>query len=831
MTELNSATGTVRPEGEAAGSPRSGEFVPAPVRWLLWFLCIAWLFYAAWVVFGPGFGTELRDTYTYDCIEILATAMVFLRVVAHRRDRLAWVLIGFALACWTAGDILYDTVVQYQDPMPWPSIADPFYLALYPCILAALVLLLWRRVGRAPIGVWLDALLVALGVGAYAWMAVADLFAEDSETQVSTAAMLTSAAYPVGDFITLSVIVGVMAVLGWPRAPMWWLLVGGCLLFAFSDTSYFIRVAADEYQPGSLLDLGWPTSIVLIALAAWIKPARPRPDINPARAIVVPAFVMIAVFGLVLYGDAQVLPTVSIALAAGAIVIGAVRALQVFRRVSVLAGIKEQSLTDPLTGLGNRRLLDARLDEVIAARESGQQVRIVQFNIDGFRDVNETFGHAVGDALLCQVGERLGADLGPADTLVRLSGDEFAVLMAPGARAADAEAYLRRVERRMTRAFKLADLEVVVAIRAGVAVCPDHAETSEGLLRCVDAALARARIQRGGFVMFDPSLDGGEKGQLRTIQELREGIRRHELICFYQPKLDLRDDQIHAAETLVRWAHPELGMIYPDSFLPLAERAGLMRPLTEEILDVGLAQAAEWRELGLDISVAVNLSMTNLLDLGLPETVERLLRKHDLSPEALVLEVTETMVMADPERAQAVVNKLHRLGIALSVDDYGKGYSSLSQLRNLSAQEIKLDRAFVTGLAHRPELHSIVRSTVALAHDLGIEMVAEGIETAADLAEIRRLGCDIAQGYFIRRPGPSVEITEWLLQRRRAMESTEVITGGPPGPVAGGPAGSGPAVDYDAADEHTVPRPRHGPLRTKPGRRSRAGMPPRGRRA
>lgn len=820
MGELDSEPQTVALDG-ATSFAAPPQFVPTPVRWLLWCLFIGWLFFVAWLFLGPVGGTELRDIYLYDGIEVLAVGLIAARLAMHRQDRLAWLLLAVATACWTAGDILYDSVVANMDPLPWPSIADAFYLVLYPCIFVALILLLWRRIGRAPPSVWIDALLVVLGVAAFAWIAVADLLSGDAAG--SPAAILTNAAYPIGDFLTLSVLVGIMAVQGWPRDRMWWLLAGGCALMAISDSSYLLRVAADDYQPGSWLDLGWPTSMGLIAFAAWADPTRSGRKPSARHAVLAPIVVMTAAFGLLLYGDRNLLPTWSIVFAAGAILVGAARALQVFRQVSKLAGVRENALTDMLTGLGNRRLLNSRLDAALEARQFDQRVALVLFNVDGFRDVNDSFGHAAGDALLREVAARLRGRMRPDDTLARLGGDEFAVLLGAQTEQDDVDVYLRAVEWQLAQPFFIVDLQTDVAVRAGIAVCPDHAESREDLLRCADAALARAKALHGGFVFFDPGIDGGERNQLRTTQELREALKRRELLCHFQPKLDLRDGLVHSVEALVRWEHPKLGLLYPDSFLPLAEHAGLMRPLTDAILDIGLAQAAAWRRMGLEISVAVNLSMTNLLDLGLPDTVERLLGRHALPPDALVLEVTETIVMADPERAQVVVTKLHELGIALSVDDYGTGYSSLGQLRDLAAQEIKLDRAFVTGLSDRPELHSIVRSTVALAHDLGIQMVAEGIESATDLREVRRLGCDLAQGYYIRRPANAGEITQWLLKRRREHPTRD----------------DGAALDRsgssaDPADETVVgaiPRQRHGPLRPKWPRRAGRARPSRGRRA
>jgi EAL domain-containing protein (putative c-di-GMP-specific phosphodiesterase class I) len=280
-----------------------------------------------------------------------------------------------------------------------------------------------------------------------------------------------------------------------------------------------------------------------------------------------------------------------------------------------------------------------------------------------------------------------------------------------------------------------------------------------------------AKRRGGGPRVYVERYDQYDRDRLKTIEQLRTALTAGQLLCHYQPKRELRTGAVVGVEALVRWQHPERGLLYPDAFLPLAEQAGLMGPLTDTVLDTVLAQAADWRDAGLALAVAVNLSATNLLDAALPGRVTDLLRQHRYDPAMLVLEITEDVLMADPHRAHEVLVRLRALGVGIAIDDYGTGYSSLKYLRTLPVTELKLDRAFIDGVSRDPRDEAIVRTTVDLAHSLGIVMVAEGVETAEDWACLERLGCDVAQGYYLSRPLPAAEVTQWVARSRESTLS------------------------------------------------------------
>ena len=299
----------------------------------------------------------------------------------------------------------------------------------------------------------------------------------------------------------------------------------------------------------------------------------------------------------------------------------------------------------------------------------------------------------------------------------------------------------------------------------GIAVCPDHATEPATLLQRADVAMYQAKSARSGWQLyiFRPGEHGRDR--LQTIQDLRTALDQSQFLLHYQPKVDLRTGRVAGVEALVRWRHPGQGLLYPDTFLPLAEQTGLMRSLTSTVLQTALQQAQAWRQAGLDISVAVNLSVANLIDTHLPVEVGNLLAGFGLPASALKLEITETTLMVDPVRSGEVLGALRALGVRIAVNDYDTGYSSLAYLQQLSVDELKLDKSFVLPMLQDPGAAAIVRTTIDLAHSLGLRLVAEGVETDAHLRELARLGCDLAQGYHLSRPIPPDDLTPWLQQR------------------------------------------------------------------
>jgi diguanylate cyclase (GGDEF)-like protein len=424
--------------------------------------------------------------------------------------------------------------------------------------------------------------------------------------------------------------------------------------------------------------------------------------------------------------------------------------------------LEHQARYDALTGLPNRALLNDRLQALLAeAQEGAAPVGLLLLDLDRFKDINDTLGHHFGDLLLQGASVRLAAALRPEDTLARLGGDEFAVLL-PGAGQAEAVAAARSLLQALHEPIAIHGHELSADVSIGIAVAPEHGDDPATLLRRADIAMYLAKQARKGCAVYAPGHDRHSVEGLRLSLDLRRAIVDGELILHYQPKLDLAADRVRAVEALVRWQHPTLGLVPPDRFIGLAEQTGLIRDLTSWVLRNAVAQCAAWRADGLDVGVAINLSARCLLDEGLPQEVAAVLAEHRVPPACLVLEVTESALMADPEQAMRVTRALRDAGTAIAIDDFGTGHSSLAYLSQLPAEQLKIDRSFVLAMMGSERDAVIVRSAISLAHDLGLRVVAEGVEDAATLAQLARLGCDEAQGYHLTPPLPPCELAAWL---------------------------------------------------------------------
>jgi diguanylate cyclase (GGDEF)-like protein len=414
--------------------------------------------------------------------------------------------------------------------------------------------------------------------------------------------------------------------------------------------------------------------------------------------------------------------------------------------------LEHQALHDTLTGLPNRTLLHARVQQAIDdARATDASVALLVIDLDRFKEVNDTFGHQYGDILLQEIGPRLQDVLGPADTIARLGGDEFAVLL-PEACAVQAERVARRILSALDRSFSISDYLVDVGGSIGIALSPQHGVDSDGLLRRADVAMYVAKRSNRGYATYALDLDQHSPDRLALVGELRRAIDSNELVLEYQPKVNLRTGCCVGVEALIRWHHPQRGMIPPDQFIPLAEQTGLIKNVSRWVLNAALRQSREWLSAGVNMPIAVNLSMRDLHDADLPETVADLLHHWQVPPSQLLVEITENGLMADPTRALQTITALRVLGLRIAIDDFGTGYSSLAYLKRLPVDELKIDRSFIRDLASDDDDLAIVRSTISLGHDLGLSIVAEGIEDAGTWDLLRRVGCDVAQGYFMGRP-------------------------------------------------------------------------------
>ena len=413
---------------------------------------------------------------------------------------------------------------------------------------------------------------------------------------------------------------------------------------------------------------------------------------------------------------------------------------------------------DGLTGLPNRwRLIEHVRTALKSAHHAHTRLAVMIIDLDDFKSINDTLGHQFGDRVLQLVAPRLAQALGPRGLLARLGGDEFAAVLE-GVR--DGDEAVRHAEQLLValqHPCEVDSLLLHVTGSVGVAMYPEHGQTVDVLLRHADVALYCAKSERSTCAMYTREDDEHSIDRLALAAQLRGGIDHGELVVHYQPKVSLNPAGTYAVEALVRWNHPELGCIAPDGFIPLAEQTGLIKGVTDRVLEAALYQCEAWRGDGLDISFSVNISTRVLLDPDLPETIRALLARFALPAASLQLEITESRFVADIGRARKVLNELRTMGVTIAIDDFGTGYSSLSQLQQLPIDEIKIDRSFVMRMANHPDDAVLVRSIVELGHNLGLRVTAEGVETASVHRSLQELGCDFAQGFHISRPVPADE--------------------------------------------------------------------------
>jgi diguanylate cyclase (GGDEF)-like protein len=428
-----------------------------------------------------------------------------------------------------------------------------------------------------------------------------------------------------------------------------------------------------------------------------------------------------------------------------------------------ISRLKYLAAYDPLTSLPNRAHLCKRIEELPrSGRQAGSYAALLRINLDRFEEVNNTLSYENGDELLRQVGKRLRAVVGEADTIARLDADEFAVLIDPLPDRSAATEAARRILSDIESPFVIGGFPLAVHASIGLALYPDNGAEAEVLMRRADMAMRSAKRSGNRFAAYAAELDQYDPGRLTMMAELREAIDNNHLALHYQPKVSLRASRIVGVEALVRWQHPRRGAVRPDQFIPLAEKTGLIQLLTQWVLHAVLDQARAWKRKGWDLSVSMNLSARNVQDPYFPAQAASLLRENGLGPRGLTMEITESALLEDPAKASKVLTDLSRSGVQFSIDDFGTGYSSLAYLKHLPVSEIKIDRCFVNDLMANADNATIVRSTIELGHNLGLSVVAEGVEDRQTWQGLAALGCDDAQGFYMCRPLPAEALEKWI---------------------------------------------------------------------
>jgi diguanylate cyclase len=728
-------------------------------RWLhvaMWAVLTAYVFL---LVFPPdGMPAWLRDAVLGNIVYSLPMALMFRRGYEKPETQPWTVPLGVGTSFFLCGH-LYDSIkTAGTGATPFPSLADVAYLGFYPFLLAGVLLALREHLRGVRLIVALDGIAGCAAGAAVATWAVAALVPRVWNGSLTAAVTL---AYPLADVVVVAASLGALGIVGLRNGRHFAIWAVGMIAFGAADIVYAYRVTFDTYQLGVPLDSLWALGLAMVAVGATtLKPSQHQ-DVPGARSLAVVATASVSAVVVLAAAPGWHTHPAPSALSLVTLAACGVRFVLAFLQLRELAAIREQALTDELTGCANRRALYGALDDLFRPAEDkpgfwaeGNGFGLALIDLDHFKEVNDSYGHAAGDELLKAVVSRFTEALRELQTphlFARLGGDEFAVILHEAGSQNAAMACGSALQESLIEPVLLEDVMLHVQASIGIAIAPLHGEDRSDMLFAADAAMYAAKTS-GELVCFhSPAGAGDRRMRLEVAEDLFAALERDELTVEYQPVLTA-NGRLVGAEALVRWDHPTRGRLLPGDFLETAERYRLTPAIAERVLDVALTDLARWRRLGTALTMSVNVSASDLRDEGLVKIVATALLKHDVVPEALTIEITETAMMSDPELAQTVMHALHDLGVRLSVDDYGTGYSSLEYLLKLPINELKLDRAFSKDLARELRATAIVRSTVDLTHALGLRMVAEGVEDEHTLFVLRELGCDLVQGWHLGRP-------------------------------------------------------------------------------
>ena len=694
---------------------------------------------------------------------------------AGGRQRNAWLCLAGGSAGWAAGAVLWIVYEHVLRQPPFPSLADAGYLLLPVGVGFAMVLLPVGYSNPSRLRFLLDGFIVAGALFEIAWVLV--LRAIHDAGGASALALGVSLAYPVADIVIVTVAAIVLTRARTGRRSTLAMLTVGVVLMAVSDTAFVYLNVHGAYFSGHLIDIGWAAAFLTFGMAALISRQTPQAEIVvpqvPSRISLWLLYVPVGIAAMVVIPAYFRTPGLGPIFISSSVLMGAVMARQytvVRQNQRLLRMVAEQALRDTLTGLANRDLFNDRLMHAVQLHEHDKQsVAVLSMDLDDFKLVNDSLGHPAGDALLTQAAERLLGCVRTSDTVARVGGDEFAVLMEGLPELSRLVAH--RVVAAFEEPFVIDGQQLLMRPSVGLAVAsaanPDL--SADLLLKQADVAMYSAKRSKSGglhtftadMALADPneielptdSSENGERGAaVRLLGELRHAIDHGDLAVYYQPKFDLRSGDVVGVEALVRWPHPKRGLLGPAHFLPLVRKRGLMRAVTDIVLTQALDDAAEWHSMGIGVPLAVNVFAPSLGDLDLPTHIASELAMRRLRPEDLTIEITEDFLLDNIERTRSVLERLRQRGIRIAIDDFGSGYSALWYLRELAIDEVKLDRHFIAPIRVDARAAAVVRGVVDLAHVLGVTTVAEGVENVETAERLREFGCEVAQGYYYSPP-------------------------------------------------------------------------------
>jgi diguanylate cyclase (GGDEF)-like protein len=754
------------------------------------------LFYGCWQVFHwtPGHRKLFGDMFFYPVglAAIWAAWRASTRCAALPRLRTAWRLLALASLSYLAADVA-QTIFELLGKSPYPSVADVFYLLFYPLMLVGLLrFALGRRSVAERLRLGLDLAVVAIGGSAVVLYLVLGPTAVAGSSDMLQ--LVFSIAYPVGDMVLLVGLASLLLRQATPSAARaLQFLVVGLLVYTAGDLVYGYQTLHSTYQGGDPVDTLWMVAIAIFAVAGAAQRTATRSadlgaETSRRRASWPPYLASAVGFGLLIFVERHQAFFPDVALAVTAVLLAVlVSARQFLAQRDLLntqGQLSHQSLHDALTGLPNRVLLFDRAEQMLTrARRQKTPAAALYVDIDGFKYVNDSFGHAAGDELLTVVSARLDRAVRESDTVGRLGGDEFAVLVEHSALDASPELVAERLLEVLRQPIELASAGGrSVSITASIGIAYGQQTSAEELLLDADLALYEAkRAGKDRFTVFESRMQRAVQDRLGLQMDLNEALTAGQFVLLYQPIFDLENERMTGIEALIRWHHPERGTIAPDRFIPIAEESGLIVSIGRWVLDTACRQAAAWHERGHALTISVNVSARQLEHDDLVEDVQKALHSSGLDPGSLILEITETALMRDPEAAAGRLRSLKALGVRIAIDDFGTGYSSLAYLRQFPVDALKIDRSFISGFAaSRESSNALIHTLVQLGKTLGLDTLGEGIEDRLQLEHLQREDCEFGQGYLFARPLEADAVEEFLTRSEAtsatALEAVAEVT-------------------------------------------------------
>jgi diguanylate cyclase (GGDEF)-like protein len=701
---------------------------------------------------------------------MFAAVLVAVLLTARAGWRNADLLMTLGLACAAFGWLSYATYWHAHPEAPFPSVPDLLGQTVYVFAVASLVVRVRTSGSQFGASFGLDGLIGAAGVAA---VAAAFLMPDLPPGATRWGAVAIGAGFLAGDMVVVLLAVPVLAALRSRASPAIWGLTAAVMISAVGDWSYLNDIAGTgDFQIGGWSNLIWVGAYALMALTVGRDRVEPVNAVPTGwSALAVPLVGTLMSLGVLVSHPqshrAEPIPWI----AATAIALALLRMALLFHEVRNLAGSHELAMTDDLTALRNRRGFQVAAADMLT-RHDGATLLLI--DLDGFKEINDSLGHAAGDRLLVEVARRLSAAARTGglsrepDVVGRMGGDEFAVLL-PDTPTDRAETAARRLISELDTLYTVDGVLVRIEASVGIVHAPGHGTDLDELLRKADVAMYVAKAGDNATEVYRPELDTRSRTGLERVEQVRKTVAGVGLVVHYQPKIDLRTGAVVGVEALARVDDPHRGILFPEAFLPLLTQSGAVRLLTDRVLDMSLAQARVWRDAGLSLTVAVNAPVAVFTERSFPAMVEAALDRHHVPGGTLTVEVTEDVLLRDRDAGRHVIQRLQQIGVNISIDDFGTGYSSLAYLRDLPLDELKLDRSFVAGMATDRRAGEIVRSTIALAHSLGLRIVAEGVESESVRRALTECGCDQAQGYLFARPMDANELARRLTSDLRLV--------------------------------------------------------------